>query len=135
MPLIGYFLGSTFERYVTSYDHWVAFVLLGAIGAGMIKESKEQDNDQNASFAFATMLVLAIATSIDALAVGITFAFLKVNIIAAVSIIGATTFVFSAIGIKVGSVFGVKYKSKAELFGGIVLIVLGTKILIEHLFF
>ncbi len=135
MPLIGYFLGSTFEQYVTSYDHWVAFILLGVIGGSMIKESREKDSEQNSSFAFTTMLVLAVATSIDALAVGITFAFLGVNIVAAVSIIGVTTFIFSAIGIKVGSVFGIKYKSKAELFGGIVLICLGTKILIEHLFF
>ena len=135
MPLIGYFLGSTFEQYVTNYDHWVAFALLAVIGGSMIKESKDKDSDQNASFAFMTMLVLAVATSIDALAVGITFAFLKVNIIVAVSIIGVTTFVCSAAGIKIGSVFGIKYKSKAELFGGIVLIALGTKILIEHLFF
>lgn len=135
MPLIGFFLGSTFEQYVTNYDHWVAFALLAVIGGSMIKESRDKDSDQNASFAFMTMLVLAVATSIDALAVGITFAFLKVNIIAAVSIIGVTTFVCSAAGIKIGSVFGIKYKSKAELFGGIVLIALGTKILIEHLFF
>ena len=135
MPLIGYFLGSTFKQYVTNYDHWVAFALLAVIGGSMIKESRDKDSDQNASFAFMTMLVLAVATSIDALAVGITFAFLKVNIIAAVSIIGVTTFVCSAAGIKIGSVFGIKYKSKAELFGGIVLIALGTKILIEHLFF
>ena len=135
MPLIGYFLGSTFEQYVTNYDHWVAFALLAVIGGSMIKESRDKDSDQNASFAFMTMLVLAVPTSIDALAVGITFAFLKVNIIAAVSIIGVTTFACSAAGIKIGSVFGIKYKSKAELFGGIVLIALGTKILIEHLFF
>lgn len=135
MPLIGYFLGSTFEQYVTNYDHWVTFALLAVIGGSMIKESRDKDSDQNASFAFMTMLVLAVATSIDALAVGITFAFLKVNIIAAVSIIGVTTFACSAAGIKIGSVFGIKYKSKAELFGGIVLIALGTKILIEHLFF
>ena len=135
MPLIGYFLGSTFEQYVTNYDHWVAFALLAVIGGSMIKESRDKDSDQNASFAFMTMLVLSVATSIDALAVGITFAFLKVNIIVAVSIIGVTTFACSAAGIKIGSVFGIKYKSKAELFGGIVLIALGTKILIEHLFF
>ena len=135
MPLIGYFLGSTFEQYVTNYDHWVAFALLAVIGGSMIKESRDKDSDQNASFAFMTMLVLAVATSIDALAVGITFAFLKVNIIVAVSIIGVTTCACSAAGIKIGSVFGIKYKSKAELFGGIVLIALGTKILIEHLFF
>ena len=135
MPIVGYVLGSTFEQYVMNYDHWVAFALLGVIGGSMIKESREKDCDQNSSFAFMTMLVLAIATSIDALAVGITFAFLKVNIFAAVSIIGATTFLCSAAGIKIGSIFGIKYKSKAELFGGIVLVALGTKILIEHLFF
>ena len=131
MPLIGYFLGSTFEQYVTNYDHWVAFALLAVIGGSMIKESKDKDSDQNASFAFMTMLVLAVATSIDALAVGITFAFLKVNIIAAVSIIGVTTFACSAAGIKIGSVFGIKYKSKAELCGGIILILIGVKILLE----
>lgn len=135
MPLIGYFLGSAFEQYITSIDHWVAFVLLGVIGFNMIKESREEENDQNSSFAFRVMLMLAIATSIDALAVGITFAFLKVEIITAVLIIGITTFVFSAAGIRIGSIFGSKYKSKAELLGGIVLIILGTKILIEHLFF
>ncbi len=135
MPLIGFMLGSAFEQYITSIDHWVAFILLGVIGFNMIKESREEENDQNASFAFMTMLVLAIATSIDALAVGITFAFLKVDIVTAVSIIGVTTFLFSAAGIKIGSVFGAKYKSKAEFFGGAVLIALGIKILVEHLFF
>lgn len=135
MPLIGYLLGSTFEQYITSIDHWVAFILLGIIGYNMIKESREEADEQSASFAFKTMLVLAIATSIDALAVGITFAFLSVDIIPAIIIIGCTTFVFSGAGIKVGSVFGAKYKSKAELFGGIVLIALGLKILIEHIFF
>lgn len=137
MPLIGYFLGSTFEQYVTSFDHWIAFILLGIIGGNMIKESLEKNNEeeQNASFAFMTMLMLAIATSIDALAVGITFAFLNVNILLSVIIIGITTFVFSAIGVKAGNVFGIKYKSKAEFVGGTVLVLLGMKILIEHLFF
>ena len=134
MPLIGFLLGSTFERYITSIDHWVAFILLGIIGFNMIKESREE-GEQDASFGFKAMLVLAIATSIDALAVGITFAFLKVNIILAVTLIGITTFLFSAAGIKIGSVFGDKYKSKAEFFGGAVLMCLGLKILIEHLFF
>lgn len=134
MPLIGYMLGSTFEQYIVSIDHWVAFILLGVIGFNMVKESKEEEH-QDASFAFKAMLVLAIATSIDALAVGVTFAFLQVDIILAISPIGVTTFVFSAAGIKIGSIFGAKYKSKAELFGGIVLIAMGTKILIEHLFF
>lgn len=135
MPLIGYLLGSTFEKYITSIDHWVAFILLGIIGFNMIKESREEEESTDASFAFKAMLVLAIATSIDALAVGITFAFLKVDILLAVSLIGVTTFLFSAAGIKIGSVFGAKYKSKAEFFGGAVLMALGTKILIEHLFF
>lgn len=135
MPLIGYLLGSTFEQYITSIDHWVAFILLGIIGINMIKESRETENDQDSSFGFKAMLLLAVATSIDALAVGITFAFLKVDILLAVALIGITTFAFSAAGIKIGSVFGAKYKSKAEFFGGAVLIFLGTKILIEHLFF
>ena len=135
MPLIGYLLGSTFEKYITSIDHWVAFILLGIIGFNMIKESREDDEEADASFAIKAMLVLAIATSIDALAVGITFAFLKVDIILAVALIGVTTFLFSAAGIKIGSVFGAKYKSKAEFFGGAVLMALGAKTLIEHLFF
>ena len=138
MPLIGYALGSMFERYIVSFDHWIAFILLIIIGGNMIKESRdkcEACSGQNSSFAFVTMLVLAVATSIDALAVGVTFAFLKVNIWAAIGIIGATTFVFSAAGIKIGSIFGAKYKSKAELLGGLVLVGIGLKILIEHLFF
>ncbi len=135
MPLIGFLLGSTFEHYITSVDHWVAFILLAIIGTNMIKESRQNENDQDPSFGFKAMLLLAIATSIDALAIGITFAFLNVDIISAISIIGITTFIFSFAGIKIGSVFGVKYKSKAEFFGGAVLILLGLKILIEHLFF
>lgn len=135
MPFLGFLLGSTFEKYITSIDHWVAFVLLLIIGCNMIKESRSNENDQDASFAFKEMLLLAIATSIDALAVGVTFAFLKVDIILAITLIGITTFVFSAVGIKIGSVFGAKYKSKAELFGGVVLVFIGFKILIEHLFF
>lgn len=135
MPAIGYLLGSAFERYITKYDHWIAFVLLIIIGGNMIKEgfSKEESNS-NSSFSFSTMLILAIATSIDALAVGITFALLpNVNIISAVSLIGCITFVMSAIGLKVGNIFGLKYKSKAEIAGGIILILIGTKILLEHL--
>lgn len=135
MPLIGYLLGSAFEQYITSFDHWVAFVLLAFIGGNMIREvfSKDEE-DQDASFGFKTMLLLAIATSIDALAVGITFALLPdVNIFAAISLIGVTTFVLSAIGLKVGNVFGAKYKAKAEFVGGVILILIGTKILLEHL--
>lgn len=136
MPLIGYLLGSTFEQYVKSIDHWIAFILLSIIGANMIKESfDKEENGQNSSFAFLSMLMVAVATSIDALAVGITFAFLQVNIWLAIAIIGCTTFIISAAGIKVGSIFGIKYKSKAEFFGGAVLICLGIKILVEHLFF
>lgn len=134
MPLIGYFLGTSFEKYVSAVDHWIAFVLLVLIGANMIKESREEEK-QNDSFSFKTMLMLAIATSIDALAIGITFAFLQVNIISSVTIIGITTFLFSVAGIKIGSIFGTKYKSKAEILGGLVLIGIGIKILIEHLFF
>lgn len=135
MPLIGFFLGSAFEQYVVNIDHWVAFILLAIIGGNMIKESREKSDEQNASFSFLTMLILAVATSIDALAVGITFAFLQVSILKAITVIGCTTFIFSVMGIKVGSIFGTKYKSKAELFGGVVLIGMGLKILIEHLFF
>lgn len=135
MPTIGYFLGSTFEKYITSVDHWVAFVLLAIIGGNMIRGGcSKEDGKANDSFSFKTMIVLAVATSIDALAVGITFALLPdVNIVAAVSFIGATTFIISAIGLKVGNIFGLKYKSKAEIAGGIILILIGTKILLEHL--
>ena len=135
MPLLGYFLGSRFKDYIVSVDHWIAFILLAIIGASMIKESKESDEEVNDSFDFKTMLVLAIATSIDALAIGVTFAFLSVNIVPAVSFIGVITFTLSVIGIKIGNVFGSKFKSKAELAGGFILIIMGIKILIEHLFF
>ncbi len=134
MPLIGYVLGIQFSQSITNFDHWIAFILLSYIGINMIKESKE-DETQNQSFSFKTMLPLAIASSIDALAIGITFAFLNVNIINAVIFIGITTFIFSFFGVKIGNVFGSKYKSKAELCGGIILILMGVKILIEHLFF
>ena len=135
MPTIGFFLGSTFEQYITAFDHWVAFVLLSAIGAGMINESlSKEESNGNDSFSFKTMLLLALATSIDALAVGITFALLPdVNVPLAVCLIGITTFVCSAAGLKVGNLFGLKYKAKAELAGGIILILIGLKILLEHL--
>ena len=136
MPLIGYLLGINFTDYITSIDHWIAFILLGFIGLNMIKESLQKDECEECSddsLSFKSMLILAIATSIDALAVGITFAFLEVNIVTAVSSIGIITFVLSAIGVKVGHVFGSRFKSKAELAGGIVLILLGVKILLEHL--
>lgn len=134
MPLLGFFLGRTFESYITNLDHWVAFILLGAIGANMIKEAFfGESEDLNDKVDFKTMVVLAIATSIDALAVGITFAFLKTNILISTLIIGIITFLICLLGVKIGNKFGSKYGSKAELFGGLLLIFLGTKILLEHL--
>ena len=134
MPAIGYVLGRQFESLITSVDHWIAFVLLGIIGGNMIREAlKGEQEELDDSFTFRTMLPLAIATSIDALAMGVTFAFLQVQIVPAVLFIGVTTFVLSAIGLKVGNVFGAKYKSRAELFGGVVLVLMGIKILLEHL--
>ena len=134
MPLTGYLLGSRFSGYIERFDHWIAFILLGLIGANMIRESRSKEVEEvDASYAFRPMLVMAIATSIDALAVGITFAFLQVNILSAVACIGITTFVLSCIGVKVGNVFGARYKSTAELCGGILLILLGLQILLEHL--
>ena len=131
MPTIGYLLGSQFESMITQIDHWIAFVLLGIIGINMIKESREdEDEELNASFDVKTMLALAVATSI-----GVTFAFLHVNIVWAVTFIGCTTFILSAIGVKVGNVFGMKYKSKAEFVGGLILVLMGIKILLEHLGF
>ncbi len=131
MPLIGYFLGSFFAELIEKYDHWVAFVLLAIIGGNMIKESFGKDEKVDSSMDVKSMLLLAIATSIDALAVGVTFAFLQVQIVPAVSFIGVITFIFSAVGVKIGSLFGTKYKSKAEFFGGIVLVLIGIKILLE----
>ena len=135
MPTIGYLLGSQFESYITSIDHWIAFALLSLIGVSMIKEalSKEEEECQNASLDCKTMFILAVATSIDALAAGVTFAFLQVSILSAASFIGVITFLFSVAGVKVGNVFGTRYKSKAELTGGIILILMGIKILLEHL--
>lgn len=135
MPAIGFLLGSTFEKYITGIDHWIAFVLLGAIGVNMIREAISGEEDEaSCDFGFKTMFLMAVATSIDALAVGITFALLPdVNIIAAVLFIGVTTFILSAIGVKIGNIFGAKYKSKAEILGGAILMILGLKILLEHL--
>jgi len=134
MPVIGYFLGTAFESFVTQIDHWIAFILLGIIGINMIKEAFgcncENTNDK---VDFKTMVVLAIATSIDALAIGITFAFLKTNITLAGIVIGITTFILSLIGVKIGNEFGNKFEKKAQIFGGIILILIGTKILVEHL--
>ena len=134
MPALGYFLGVQFRDKITAIDHWIAFILLGIIGANMIKEACSGDcEEENESLDIKTMFLLAVATSIDALAVGITFAFLNVHLLAAVSFIGVTTFTLSAIGVKIGNVFGTRYKSKAELAGGVILILLGLKILLEHL--
>lgn len=135
MPAVGYFLGKNFTEYITSVDHWITFVLLSLIGLNMVRESlsRKEEECQNASLAPQEMFVLAVATSIDALAVGITFAFLNVNILAASAFIGATTFACSAAGIRIGNIFGAIYKKKAEFFGGLILVILGTKILLEHL--
>ena len=134
MPVLGFFLGSTFEDFVIQVDHWIAFLLLGFIGGNMIKEAFDDELDKcNDNVDFKTMLILAIATSIDALAVGITFALLDVNILLSVIIIGIITFILSVLGVKIGNKFGNKYQNKAEFAGGLVLILLGTKILLEHL--
>lgn len=134
MPTIGFFLGTQFKDQITSIDHWVAFVLLGLIGINMVKEALSNDEEQaDDSIAVKEMFMLAVATSIDALAVGITFAFLNVHIVSAASMIGVCTFLISFVGVKIGNIFGTKYKSKAELAGGIILILLGFKILFEHL--
>lgn len=134
MPLIGYLLGTQFESVITSVDHWIAFGLLAFIGGNMIREALGREEEKlDDSFSFRTMMTLAVATSIDALAMGVTFAFLRVDIVPAVLFIGATTFVLSAVGLKVGNVFGAKYKARAELFGGVVLVLMGLKILLEHL--
>jgi len=134
MPLLSYFLGVQFNEQIEKYDHWVAFVLLSLIGANMIKEAFSKDEDEaDASLNVRKMLILAIATSIDALAVGVTFAVLNVNIWLAITLIGIFTFILSAIGVKIGNVFGEKYKSKAVCAGGIILVILGIKILLEHI--
>ena len=134
MPALGWLLGSAFSGLVQSVDHWVAFVLLSIIGGNMIREGLQGDDENcDPSLSFGVMLLLAVATSIDALAVGITFAFLNVSILLAVALIGVVTFTISAAGVKMGNLFGARYKSKAEFFGGAVLILIGLKILLEHL--
>ena len=133
MPLIGYFLGSFFADMITKYAHWIAFILLLILGANMIKEALGDEEKVDASMDVKNMFLLAIATSIDALAVGVTFAFLQVNIIPAVSFIGVVTFVCSALGVKIGSIFGSKYQSKAEICGGVILILIGLKVLLDGL--
>ena len=138
MPLAGYFLGVQFRDIITSIDHWIAFILLGVIGGNMIREvfgddGEECCQDTDASLDVRTMLGLAVATSIDALAVGVTFAFLKVDIVPAVSFIGIITFALSVAGVRIGNIFGTRYQAKAQLLGGVILIFMGIKILIEHL--
>ena len=135
MPLMGYLLGSQFSSYIDKIDHWIAFALLALIGLNMIREafSKEENEAMASSISFRAMLAPAIATSIDALAVGVTFAFLDVAVVPAVCCIGIITCVLSMVGVKVGSVFGTRYKSKAEFVGGAILVLLGVKILLSHL--
>lgn len=139
MPLVGWLLGSQFQKYITRIDHWIAFILLGFIGGKMMIEAIREWNEEetvdviDAPLDHKNMLVLAVATSIDALAVGITFAFLGTPIIEAITIIGITTMVISIIGVVVGNFFGSRYKSKAEFIGGLILVLLGLKILLEHL--
>ncbi len=138
MPLLGFLIGSLFKDYILEVDHWVAFVLLSLIGLNMIKEafSKKQEDENCADYSFKTMFVMAIATSIDALAVGISLAMAgDVNIWLAILLIGGVTFILSALGVKIGNIFGAKYEKKAQLLGGVILIVIAIKILIEHLFF
>ena len=134
MPLLGYLLGSTFADFVSNIDHWIAFVLLGLIGGNMIKESLEKGDSCPVSpdFSFRTMLAMAVATSIDALAVGVSFAFLQVNIWIAILLIGLTTGLFSGVGVFIGNLFGNRYKSRSEFVGGFILIAMGIKILLEH---
>ncbi len=138
MPMAGFFLGSTFADKITSVDHWIAFVLLALIGGNMIKESFDKCEDcKDSSLGFKAMLVMAIATSIDALAVGVSFAFTNFEpdyfVYVAFALIGIITFTLSAAGVKIGNIFGTKYKSKAEFAGGLILILLGLKILLEGL--
>ena len=134
MPIIGYFLGAQFQEMIEAYDHWIAFGLLFLIGANMIREAVwGKEEEQDGSLGFKTMLLLAIATSIDALAVGVSFACIQVKIWSSVIIIGITTFLFSVLGVKIGNVFGSKYEKSASIVGGIILILIGLKILLEHL--
>lgn len=138
MPFIGFFLGSHFASLVQSVDHWIAFVLLSFIGSNMIRESIQEETDETEEVVKLdpkTMLMLAIATSIDALAVGVTFAFLRVNIFSATTFIGCTTFIISGAGVIIGNLFGGRLKSKAEVLGGLILIFIGVRTLIMHLFF
>ena len=136
MPSLGYILGVGFQSRIQAVDHWIAFVLLTFIGLNMVRESRDREAEHaDPSVGFQVMVILAIATSIDALAVGVTFAFLQVDIVPAVCFIGTVTFLLSVIGVKVGNVFGTRYKSRAELAGGLILIAIGVRILLEHLGF
>ena len=136
MPALGYLLGSQFQNVIVKVDHWIAFILLGIIGINMIRESRDTDAESlDSSFGFKAMLPLAVATSIDALAVGVTFAFLRVEIGPAVSCIGVITFLLSAAGVYIGGAFGDRFQGKAELAGGVILVLMGSKILLEHLGF
>ena len=133
MPLLGWLLGSRFAQYITAVDHWIAFALLVILGVNMLREARRADDGEaDASLGVKTMLAMAVATSIDALAVGITFAFLEVAIVPAVCFIACVTFLISTLGVKVGALFGDRFQAKAEALGGIILIVLGVKILLEH---
>ena len=134
MPLIGYLIGTTFENLITNIDHWLAFFLLGIIGINMIKETTNENSENiNDKLDFKTMSVLSLATSIDALTVGITFAFLKTNIIKNITAIGITTFIITFLGVIIGNKFGSKYEKKSQIFGGLILMFMGLKILLEHL--
>ena len=133
MPLLGYFLGRSFAQLVSQYDHWIAFILLALIGIGMLREAFGEEEEVSDSLAVKTMFLLAIATSIDALAIGVSFAFLEVSIVPAVLFIGVITFLLSVLGVKIGNIFGSRYKSKAEIAGGLILIGMGIKILLSHL--
>jgi putative Mn2+ efflux pump MntP len=133
MPLIGYFLGVQFEDYLTSVDHWIIFGLLFLIGINMILESRKEEREKCDTLNLGNMTMLSLATSIDALAVGITFAFLHANIYYSITVIGLTTLVLSFCGVLIGNLFGSRFKSKAEIAGGIILILIGVKILLEHL--
>lgn len=139
MPIIGYAIGLRFEKYIKSFDHWIAFILLFIIGFNMIREALKEEDDElgtkgtTKSIQLKELSILAIATSIDALAVGISFAFLGVSILKSASLIGIVTFILSFIGVIMGNKFGAKYKEKAAIAGGLVLILIGLKILLEHL--
>ena len=136
MPTIGYFLGAQFQEMIEAYDHWIAFGLLFLIGANMIREAvwgKKEEGENSGALDFKTMFLLAIATSIDALAVGVSFACIQVNLWSSLVVIGLTTFLFSFLGVKIGNVFGAKYEKSAGIIGGIILILIGLKILLEHL--